>query len=228
MTKSSNNKFEIEQSARCFIQRIGDPNRGSKRVNLLLKQWSGTISDEHWVNGALSTTALRKRPHGIRKPDGDLGYKQLKKYASQAASEFVSLLTLAEEPRYDQIFMSMCDKLQLKAEQVGLYWTFGRSQKFFNILTKYWFCMSRAFPSKLSYVDLELIKKFSVNFHAPVDSVTLRFLRQHKQSNSCELTGIYWGWNMTKLQYECIQKILRLNAAQNSLAPVAYELIQIW
>ena len=217
----------LEESARYFIDRIGTSSRKGKRVDLFHGGWDGSLIDPAWINGALSTTALRKRPHSILKPNKPLGYAAAKSQVEKAARKFYDKLCASDFSDYDVVFLSSCGDLKSEVEKnSNLYWTFGRSQKFFNILTKYWFCVALAYSGKLSQSDRDLVEHYSGRFHAPVDSITLRHLR--KIEGSPQLEGIYWGWNMSEQKYSEIQDWFR-SAESNKLgSAVAYELREIW
>jgi hypothetical protein len=220
------NDFNIEECSRCFVARISDSDRKSKCVSLLSQQWNGCIIDPIWVGGALSTTALRKRPQSISMPKGDLGYTKAKDEAKEAASQFLLKLRQNNEVDYTNALIEACDELEKQVSNQGIHWTFGRSQKFFNILTKYWYCVAKGFSQRISKDDLKLVQKFSPHFNAPVDSITLRHVKKH--SDYPKLNDVYWGWNMNKSMYLKIQEWIREQAAKMNLSPLEYELIKIW
>jgi hypothetical protein len=219
-------EFNIEECAKCFVRRIGSPDRRSKRVDLLHEKWSGSLVDPAWINGALSTTALRQRPHSILAPKGGLGYAKAKHLAQVFAESFISELSRHDKAAYPHILRVKCEELTKSASNTGLYWTFGRSQKFLNILAKYWFCVAKGFPESLQDNERELVLSLNDYLDAPVDSVTLKHLRRMKDTP--DLDGIYWGWNMTERKYDEIQRWIEDRASQIGLSKVAYELIEIW
>lgn len=220
------NNFNLEECSRCFIRRIGDPNRMAKRVSLLSQQWEGCIIDPIWIAGALSTTALRKRPNNIAKPRCALGYANARDEAQKAASRFLLKLRQNCDVDYKQVLIEACEELEKQLSKQSIYWTFGRSQKFFNILTKYWYCVAKGFPERMHEDDLEFVRKLSDHYNAPVDSITLRHIKRHR--GGPELEGIYWGWNMEKSEYLKIQEWIREQAVKINLSPLEYELIKIW
>jgi hypothetical protein len=219
-------KNNTEEAARCFVRRIGSPSRGGKRVDLLAGDWSGSIFDRAWIAGALSTTALRKRPSSILPPLGSLGYAKAQMAAESAAQSLARAMRQGSATEFGAMLSDQCSALIDEAQRLGLHWTFGRSQKFFNILTKYWFCVAVGHPTRLKAGERELALGFSNCFHAAVDSVTLRHVR--RDDTAPDLEGIYWGWNLTECKYLEIQQHIRQKADVSSLSPVAYELEHIW
>jgi len=215
-----------EDCARCFIGRIGAPSRKSKRVHLLGPKWTGALDDPIWVAGALATTALRQRPHSIAQPQNRLGYKAAEMIAKNSASKFLATLRCEITADYTELMLAACRNLTDDILPLRLHWPFGRSQKFFNILAKYWYCVAQAFPERLKNADRDLVAKCATQFHAPVDSITLNHIRQHKDGPA--LDGIYWGWNMNEGKYLEIQRWLEKKASEVYLAPIGYELIHIW
>jgi len=212
-----------------FIHLINSPIRGPKRVALLHPNWDGTLVDEKWINGALQTTALRKRPNKIRKQKGDLGYSKGKTLAIKHAQKFLAELRKTGANRYPLILKNNCESLQEVMESIGLFWTFGRSQKFFNILTKYWYCVATGYPDRLKSNDLELVKNLSVFLDAPIDSNTLKHIRKFKyQVKNLNLENVYWGWNMDRRENLSIQKFLETLALEKGMPKISYELIEVW
>jgi len=219
-------EINTEEAARCFVRRIGNPTRGAKRVDLLSGDWSGSILDRSWIAGALSTTALRKRPSSMLPPPGSLGYAKAQRAAESAAQSLAREMRQGRTNEFGAMLSNQCSALLDEAQRLGLHWTLGRSQKFFNILTKYWFCVAVGYPTRLKAGERELALGFSNCFHAAVDSVTLRHVR--RDDTAPDLEGIYWGWNLTECKYLEIQKHIRHKAEALGLSPVAYELSHIW
>jgi hypothetical protein len=85
--------------------------------------------------------------------------------------------------------------------------------------------MAQAFPERLKKADLHLVAKWADQFNAPVDSITLNHIRQHRDGPA--LDDIYWGWNMNEGKYLEIQRWLEKKASEVYLAPIDYELIHI-
>jgi hypothetical protein len=219
-------KNKTMECSRCFIERIDSPSRKSKRVSLLDQRCSGAIDDPIWIQGALATTALRKRPNNIEKPKYHLGYRKAKTAAINAARKLIECLRSGTIIDYEKILMSACKELDDEIRKLDIYWNFGRSQKFFNILTKYWFCVAEGYPDALKNEDLNLISRWCKQFHAPVDSITLRHIRSHEDAPI--LDGVYWGWNMDEHKYFEIQSWIKRKAVEKDLSPIGYELIYIW
>jgi hypothetical protein len=212
-----------------FIHYINRPNRGGKRVDLLHENWDGSLVDEKWINGALQTTALRKRPKSIPKQKGRLGYSKGKSLAVNHAKKFLDDLKSSAPDHYSSILLKHCESLKEAMESLGLFWTFGRSQKFFNILTKYWFVVANAYPDRLESRDLALVKKLSDSLHAPIDSITLNHIRRFKDpAEYLNIENVYWGWNMDLKEYLVIQKFLDSLAKEKNMPKIAYELIEVW
>lgn len=212
-----------------FMHSLNRPSRGGKRVDLLHENWDGSLVDEKWINGALQTTALRKRPNGIPQQKGDLGYSQGKSLAMKHAKKFLDELKSTKPDNYSTILLGNCESLKKAMESLGLFWTFGRSQKFFNILTKYWFVVSNAYPDRLESQDLALVKKLSGFLDAPVDSITLNHLKKLKnRPANIKIENVYWGWNMGQKEYLEIQKCLETRAREEGIPKIAYELIAVW
>lgn len=220
------NKVNIEECARCFIRRIALTSRGSKRVNLLHEKWDGSLVDPVWVSGALQTTALRKRPKVIPEQEGGLGYAVGKNVAVGMAKGFLFDVRRDDGVSYNEIFETKCEELEREMSLLGLYWTFGRSQKFFNILTKYWFCIVLGFPERLDPDDRDLVLGLSDQFNAAIDSITIKNIRGAIKVP--QLDGVYWGWNMSRKNYHEIQCLIGDLAEQRGVSKVAYELSEIW
>ncbi len=212
--------------ARSFIAYIGAPGRKSKRVYLLDSKCSGALDDPIWIRGALTTTALRKRPQQISKPTGSLGYKDAFQVAEKSVSAFISNMRTASGNDYTDILMCICKELAKEVSKLGIYWSFGRSQKFFNILTKYWYCVAVGYHERLEQNDLEFVESLSSHFHAPVDSITLRHIKADMIWPP--LKGVYWGWNMDNKTYLSIQDWISKQGAAIGLTRLEYELIKIW
>jgi hypothetical protein len=219
-------KADTQEAARCFVRRIGSSSRGVKRVDLLAGDWSGSILDQSWVAGALSTTALRKKPLIVKPPQGSLGYAKAYKAAESAAHSLKLKMQRGNAADFGVMLSEHCSVLLHDAKGLGLHWTFGRSQKFFNILTKYWFSVAIGYPKRLNAQERELVLRFADYFHAAVDSVTLKHVR--KDDSSPDLKGIYWGWNLTEGKYLEIQKHIWQKGDALGLSRVAYELVHIW
>jgi len=212
-----------------FMHLINSPSRGPKRVPLLHPNWDGTLVDEKWIIGALQTTALRKRPNKIPKQKSDLGYSKGKTIAIKQAQKFLAELRESGADHYPSILKKNCESLREAMESIGLFWTFGRSQKFFNILTKYWYCVATGYPDLLKSNDLSLVKNLSAFLDAPIDSITLKHLRGFKhQVKDLNLENVYWGWNMDYREYLAIQKFLETLSQEMGMPKIAYELIEVW
>lgn len=225
----------IVSRCRGFIDLAAHPKRAGKRVELLPKSSHIDFLLSNWLNGALSTTALRGKPKKIRTPlnvcnaEGNRGYNILKESISTITQAFIEKLRNSvptTQARFDKIFFEASENLKHKACNNGLLWSFGRSQKFFNILLKYGFVVSLVAPEKLSKQELDLIKSIVPFQHAPVDSITLEHLRNRTDKNF--LKGIYWGWNMTIEDYEKIRKTIMRFANEAECSPIAYETCKIW
>jgi len=218
---------QIIEAAQTFIKRIGDPARRGKRVQLLLGNQIKSPCDREWIKGALSTTALRRVPDGIEPPNGGLGFVEANNCATEVAENFVQELRRGNNGNYTEILLQCCNDL---TDRVGnstdLHWTFGRSQKFFNILCKYWFCVAAGYGGRLSEENKNLIETYSDSFHAPIDSVTLRHIVN--LGNASLVQRVYWGWNLTEEKYLSIQSFLSGRAQQKEISTIAYELVEIW
>ena len=173
----------IESCCLDFIELLATRRKRGKRVELLPKSSYIDFLLSNWLNGALSTTALRGKPKKIRKPlnvcnaEGNRGYNILKESISTITQAFIEKLRNSvptTQARFDKIFFEASENLKHKACNNGLLWSFGRSQKFFNILLKYGFVVSLVAPEKLSKQELDLIKSIVPFQHAPVDSFTLK------------------------------------------------------
>ena len=222
----SQQEEEIGRAASGFISRIGSEDRGSRQVNLFHRTWNGTLVDPAWISGALQTTALRKRPTIIPKPYGTLGYSAGKKQAAAVADNFRAKVASGNIQYYENILFEACDEMESEMNSLGFHWTFGRSQKFFNILAKYWFCVAVGCSDKLQESDRALVKSLRNHFHAPIDSITLRHVR--KLEGAPPLDSIYWGWSMSREIYGEIQKCIESRAARSGLSKIEYELVEIW
>jgi hypothetical protein len=216
----------IEESARCFIKRIASPARGSKRVDLLHGKWDRTLVDPAWIRGALQTTALRKRPHGIALPTGSLGYAAGQNVAEKLAGHFWSKVAERKGKSYEGVLLEACSDMENEMSALGLHWTFGRSQKFFNILAKYGFCVAVGHPNQLRDTDESLMLGLRLHLHAPIDSVTLQHVAGI--ADAPPLMGIYWGWTMTREIYSRIQGSIKRHAEHNNLSTIEYELVEVW
>jgi|GEM_PF-3449391 len=216
----------IEELARCFVRRIGSSARGSKRVDLLHGKWDRTLVDPAWIRGALQTTALRKRPHGIAKPIGSLGYAAGQNVAEKLAGHFWSKVAERKGKSYEGVLLEACSDMGNEMSALGLHWTFGRSQKFFNVLAKYGFCVAVGYPNQLRDTNESLMLGLRHHLHAPIDSVTLRHLTINQGPRS--LKGIYWGWNMTIEDYRIIQNHIESLAQVQELSKIEYEFSEIW
>lgn len=178
------------------------------------------------------TTALRGKPGSIPAPvpplqRGCLGYSISDKAIETITKSFVRDLRRirASKKNYEIIFKKACRNLECEAKKYRLYWTFGRSQKYFNILTKYYFAVAKGYPSKLKAKDRLLVVKWQSILHAPVDSITLSHVKRFAPHL---VKGIYWGWNMTDSEYRDIQCKIRELASSKGLCPLAYEIFAIW
>ena len=224
-------KRTIQGCCNCFIRRIGSSNRKGKKVTLIGKnKMVGPLSQD-WINGALSTTALRARPNKLK--DDELcvcnialksEYKSLQcdpdlKTIIKSLRCRVSNSTSVDQDCYDKHLRIATDELTKLACNKKLRWGFGRSQKFFNILFKYWFTVAKAFPDRLKEFDLKVVNNIEHYLHVPVDSVVLKFLKKKH---------LYWGWNMHLKDYMCIQKSLRQKARAADCSPIAFETVEIW
>ena len=215
------------EAAQNFIERIGYPARRGKRVQLLLGNQIKSPFDREWIKGALSTTALRRVPDGIESPNGGLGFVEANNCATEVAENFVQELRNGNNGNYTEILLQYCNDLTDRVDRsTDLHWTFGRSQKFFNILCKYWFCVAAAHGNRLSEENQNIIATYSDSFHAPIDSVTLRHIRNLGDTNLVQ--RVYWGWNLTEEKYLSLQAFLSRRAQQKGISTIAYELVEIW
>lgn len=227
---------DIEAFCRCFIRRIGSPNRKSKRVDLLRGDGKLNLLTSHWIKGALGTTALRKRPalasHEFKKVvnlKAKAASEPLQKKViglNSALRESLNELSLANNDSFTRLLFEFIEKLTQMAQAEGVLWSFGRSQKYFNILLKYCFAVSRAFPEKLDASDNALIGRLEPFLHVPVDAVVLNFMQ--KRLKNTKLEKLYWGWNMNETSYLWVQDELRKLAKEADCSPIAYETTEIW
>ena len=193
--------LDIIESCRCFIRRINSDSRKGKRVNLVnTKSETYNLVNKDWVNAALSTTALRKRPKAVALSvrqllPNQLGYKSVEDEAHNVAECLHATLKrdrdILDQNSFDLIWCNAARKIRYEACRKSLFWRFGRSQKFLNILLKYWYVIFKAYPEQLTTEDNELVCRLEHLMHVPVDSITLNYI--HEPKNQCDFSnGHLW------------------------------------
>jgi NADPH-dependent 7-cyano-7-deazaguanine reductase QueF-like protein len=229
-----NNKT-LEALSNLFLCEI---SRSNRRPSIKLSGCSPfTSGDNHWLNGAISTTRLRGTPSIlVNSFDNTLskGYKKIMPILLDKGILYLNKIKSKSFPEdlsnYDTEYLNFLKQsytdINKVAREKGVYWTFGRTQKYFNILNKYLIAVffSSQNLNNYSRKDIESISKYFKFFHIPIDNGIIR----HSSRNGLELTDIYWGYNLTEKNYKSIQNLFRNQSKVLKLECAMHYEMNIW
>jgi NADPH-dependent 7-cyano-7-deazaguanine reductase QueF-like protein len=213
-------------------------SRSNRRPSIKLSGCSPFTSDGNlWLNGAISTTRLRGTPSIlVNSFDNTLskGYKKIESILLEKGKLYLECIKNNsfpnEQDEYDLEYLKFLNitfkDINKIAQKKGVYWTFGRTQKYFNILNKYLIAICFSSIKLINYKreELEIIKRYSKLFHIPVDNGIIR----HSSRNGLELTDIYWGYNLTEKNYKSIQNLFRNQSKELKLECAMHYEMHIW
>lgn len=211
------------QSLQCashsFIVRIADSTRRNKAVDLTL----GTpgFANTKWRQGAYITTLARNKGEA-------LSYAALSAIGARVSAWPTNHGSQEAFDLWHSGEINALGKL-VAAQSPQSFWSYGRAQKYINILLKY---ACAAFHSEQSHFATYKVNNPGLGtitpwLHAPVDSITLKHASRLSGGNK---TWRYLAWSkaLTPIDYTSIRSTLAAASGARSISPIHYEMIYIW
>jgi hypothetical protein len=202
-----------------FIARIADPARRGKAVDLTLG--APGFANPEWLRGAYITTLARNKREGLSTA------------ARAAIGHHVATWPLAHlsKAAFDHWHSGEITALSglVAHHDPSAFWSYGRSQKFINILLKY---ACTAFHSGLPHFAAYRAGNLGIGamtpwLHAPVDRYTLKHAANLPRGTS-GWRYLAWSKMLTPRHYSSIQTALAAASATKGISPIHYEMVFVW
>lgn len=202
-----------------FIARIADPARRGKAVDLTLG--NPGFDNAEWQRGAYITTLARNSGEGLS--SATLAYigKHVSAWPTTHTSKAAFDLWHAGE-------INALGTLVKKHDPTA-FWSYGRAQKYINILLKY---ACAAYHCGHSHFTIYALSNPGLGattpwLHAPVDRITLKHASR-LAAGSGEWRYLAWSKALTGEQYNSVQNALGTVSATHCISPIHYEMVYIW
>lgn len=209
----------IQCAAHSFIARIADPARGGRVVDLSLG--TPSITNSRWLAGAYRTTLARN-------PKEALLPAALKEFSIRVAGWPMVHANQAAFDQWHEYEIAALDTL-VKQHSPNSYWSYGRGQKFINILLKY-ACASFhcGLPPFAGFVaGNPAVASLTPFLHAPVDRYTLTYAAKLPGGDAA-WRSLAWSKNLTSNDYGAVQGCLRAAANGVGISLIHYEMAYVW
>jgi len=202
-----------------FILRIADRARRGKAVDLTLGKPG--FANAEWQRGAYITTLARNKGEG------------LSSVTLAAIGKHVSAWPTTHKSKADfdlwhagEIFAL---GILVKKYDPTAFWSYGRAQKYINILLKYacaaFYCVHSNFTNYAS--DNPGLGATTQWLHAPVDSITLKHASR-LAAGSSKWRNLAWSKALTAEHYYSVQKAIGTVSETHGISPIHYEMVYIW
>lgn len=209
----------LQTASHSFIVRIADPARRGKAVDLT--RGTPGFANTEWQRGAYITTLARNKGEALSSAAlSAIGARVSAWPTNHGSQEAFDLWHSGE--------INALGKLAA-AQSPQSFWSYGRAQKYVNILLKY---ACAAFHSEQSHLATYKTTNPGLGtitpwLHAPVDSITLKHASRLPGGNK---TWRYLAWSkaLTPADYTSIQSTLVAASGALGISPIHYEMIYIW
>ena len=210
----------LAAASHLFLARIASATRGSRAVDLSTGGPPG-LANREWINGAYLTTLARNHGEG-------LSAATLSAIQTRAAAWPLAHASKAAFDHWHSGEITALSHLVAHHDPTA-FWSYGRAQKFINILLKY-ACTS--FHSGLPHFATYHARNPGIGamtpwLHAPVDSYTLK----HAASLPGGTSGwryLAWSKMLMPRHYSSIQAALVAASATKGISPIHYEMVFVW
>jgi hypothetical protein len=202
-----------------FIARIADRARRGKAVDLTFG--APGFANAEWQRGAYITTLARNTGEGLSA--GTLA--AIGKHVSAWPTSHASKAAFDQWHAGEIIALNTL----VKKHDPHAFWSYGRAQKFINILLKY---ACAAFHSGLPHfasyhTGNPGIGAITSWLHAPVDSYTLKHAARLPRGNS-GWRYVAWSKALTPSHYSALQAVLAAASVAKGISPIHYEMVYVW